>query len=494
VQAENGHDDQMAIYHATLEIVQRSAGRSATAAIAYRAAIIVADTRTGQTYDYTRKRGVLHAHLVVPGLSAPDRVAFWNQIEWHHKRGDAVTARELVVALPSEIDQAAQIAVAVAMAEAIAKQYSVAVDVCVHTPSKTGDNRNYHAHILMSACTVGEAGKLGKKCEALDPIHCSRRKIPNAAEWLRPLWEQLVNDALAQAGESARIDHRSHAARGIVDAPGKHMGPAVTDMIRKGQDSEVQQRIDDEAARHTVEVLSRQMLEADAAVAALELIAEQASADLASEQSEVDRQRIEREWAIERKRQQEAQQKAQAAAAVSEAKRQHKQQLTRARRDHAQAEKALMAAQWDEMQARTAAEKLKPAYNAAIIEQDDAGRLSAKGLAKALKAASTGRASVWERAIGAYEDACAAVQRAIEAVSKAQDAVMKAWREVMRLDPAEQAMAAQQTQQRQRPKEGARPRTPAKVAHVHQAPEPIIEIEPESEQGPQQDRDRERGG
>ena len=48
----------MAIYHLTTKPVSRSGGRSATAAIAYRAAEKIHDLSTGQTFDYTRKRGV----------------------------------------------------------------------------------------------------------------------------------------------------------------------------------------------------------------------------------------------------------------------------------------------------------------------------------------------------------------------------------------------------------------------------------------------------
>lgn len=45
----------MAIYHLSVKAISRSAGRSATAAAAYRAGCKIADERTGEIHDYSRK-------------------------------------------------------------------------------------------------------------------------------------------------------------------------------------------------------------------------------------------------------------------------------------------------------------------------------------------------------------------------------------------------------------------------------------------------------
>ena len=54
----------MASYHITCKTIGRSAGRSATAAAAYRSAERIRDMRTGEEHDYTRKRGVVHRALL----------------------------------------------------------------------------------------------------------------------------------------------------------------------------------------------------------------------------------------------------------------------------------------------------------------------------------------------------------------------------------------------------------------------------------------------
>ena len=78
----------MAIYHLSVKPVSRGGGRSATAASAYRAAELVHDHTTGQTFDYSRKRGVEHAEIVLPTEAARrdinwarDREALWNEAE-----------------------------------------------------------------------------------------------------------------------------------------------------------------------------------------------------------------------------------------------------------------------------------------------------------------------------------------------------------------------------------------------------------------------------
>lgn len=45
-----------------------------------------------------------------------------------------------------------------------------------------------------------------------------------ACERVRKLWEETANAALQEAGETATIDRRSHAARGVRQAPQRHRG------------------------------------------------------------------------------------------------------------------------------------------------------------------------------------------------------------------------------------------------------------------------------
>jgi hypothetical protein len=233
----------MSLYHLSVKVIGRSSGRSATGAAAYRAAERIFDERTGLIHDFTRKRGVEHAELLLPGDRPTKRAEFWNGVELHHKRGDAVLSREVEVALPDELTPSERRALALDFARELVYRYGVAADVAVHAPSREGDERNHHAHIMLSACTVDVGGALGKKAAALDPIYCQKHRLPNMADRERVRWAELTNLALERAGHMARVDHRSLAAQGIPRIAGSHMGPAVAGMARRGVSSLVSRRV-----------------------------------------------------------------------------------------------------------------------------------------------------------------------------------------------------------------------------------------------------------
>lgn len=237
----------MAIYHLSTKPISRSAGRSATAAAAYRAGDRITDERTGEIHDYTRKRGVKFAEIVAPaGVGDLDREALWNAAELAEKRRDARVAREFEIALPEELPATERRRIAVEFARELVDRYGVAADVAIHAPSRGGDERNHHVHILCTTRKVkrGKNGKLelGEKAS----IELSDKKraelgLPPAADEIteiRALWAQIANRTLERHGYE-HIDHRSLKDQGITDRlPQVHFGPAATRMHRRGVKSE----------------------------------------------------------------------------------------------------------------------------------------------------------------------------------------------------------------------------------------------------------------
>ena len=83
----------MAIYHCTTKTINRSSGRTAVAASAYRSGGKLKDERTGLTHDFTKKEGVAHSEII-SNLGVPiDRSDLWNMAEQAENRKDARTAR-----------------------------------------------------------------------------------------------------------------------------------------------------------------------------------------------------------------------------------------------------------------------------------------------------------------------------------------------------------------------------------------------------------------
>ena len=93
--------------HAAPKQVQRSSGRSAVAAAAYRSASRIIDDKTGEIHDYTRKQGVEYTRIYTPENApdwAKDRALLWNGVEAVEKKSNAITAREWQIAFPSEFN------------------------------------------------------------------------------------------------------------------------------------------------------------------------------------------------------------------------------------------------------------------------------------------------------------------------------------------------------------------------------------------------------
>jgi ATP-dependent exoDNAse (exonuclease V) alpha subunit len=232
----------VAIYHLSVKTISRSVGRSATAAAAYRAGVEIADKRTGEIHDYTRKGGVESAELVLPAGApkwAADRAAVWNAAEQAETRKNSTVAREFEIALPSELSADERQRLAHDFAREIVERHGCIADVAIHAPGKEGDNRNHHAHILCSTRRLTAEG-FTEKTRELD-----ERKSGLVDHW-RERFASLQNERLRENGIADRVDHRSLEAQGIDRVPTVHLGPSVVGMERRGVSSNVQQRIDAE--------------------------------------------------------------------------------------------------------------------------------------------------------------------------------------------------------------------------------------------------------
>lgn len=197
----------MASYHLSVKTIKRSAGRSATAAAAYRSASVIECDREGRMHDYTAKRGVEACFILAPDDApswAQDRAALWNAAEARETRSNSVTAREWELALPSELSDAARIDIARAFAAQLVERYGVAADVAIHAPHREGDQRNHHAHILTTTRVLSAEG-LTDKTRVLDAASTGGPEI----ETMRGYWAELQNHALELAGQEERVDHRS---------------------------------------------------------------------------------------------------------------------------------------------------------------------------------------------------------------------------------------------------------------------------------------------
>ena len=237
----------MASYHLSVKTIKRSAGRSATAAAAYRVGERIECQREGRVHDYTRKQGIEETFILAPKDApdwASDRSRLWNEAEASETRRNSVTAREWELALPSEISAEARSQITRQFAEELVSRYGVAVDVAIHAPHREGDQRNHHAHVLTSTRKL-EAGGFTAKTRVLDSAKTGGVEI----EQMRGLWAELQNRALERVGEVERVDHRSLekqrdaaqergdklSAEELDRDPELKLGPAANSMERRAK-------------------------------------------------------------------------------------------------------------------------------------------------------------------------------------------------------------------------------------------------------------------
>jgi hypothetical protein len=252
---------KMAQFHAHLKSISRADGRSATGAIAYRAACKIVDERTGLEFDFTKKQGVEHSQIFFPPgeentrPDLHDRSNLWNAVEKKETKANAQVAREFEFSLPHELNAEQRKNMVRMFCTWLAKNHGVVVDASIHAPhGKNADKRNYHAHVMFSTRRF-ENGQFTEKTREFSKRPYDEKELAkhmakggedytkrlhgrkNATELLREAYEAIGNKSLVDAGFEATLDRRSYAERGIDQEPTVHEG-AGRAMSKRGLQSD----------------------------------------------------------------------------------------------------------------------------------------------------------------------------------------------------------------------------------------------------------------
>ena len=251
----------------------------------------------GVQHDYTRKQGLVWQQVFLPDMAPAewgDREVLWNAVEEAEKTKDSRLAREFVVALPVELNRDEWIAMLTDFIRANFVAEGMCADVCIHDM----DGHNPHAHIMLTVRPLAKDGKwqnktekeylcarageergftvaefkvaqgegwekqyqykAGKKKVYMTPSAAEAqglervskypkstkygRQNPITARWnseeqlvlWRAAWANVTNQFLERDGSQERVDHRSHAERGLDEQPTIHEGVAARALGKKG--------------------------------------------------------------------------------------------------------------------------------------------------------------------------------------------------------------------------------------------------------------------
>jgi len=219
----------MAIFHHETKIVSRKAGQSVCACASYRSGEKIEDDRYGKTHDYTRKEGIVHTEILAPE-GAPDwvndRQKLWNEVERAEKRGDAQLAREVNLALPTELSREEQIQFTRDYVKDNYVSKGMIADIAIHDK----EDGNPHAHIMLTMRDIDRDGFKNKNRDWNEH---------SLATEYRKDWADRINAELEKRGIEERVDHRSNKERGLEELPTIHLGPDAHAMEKRGVQTEL---------------------------------------------------------------------------------------------------------------------------------------------------------------------------------------------------------------------------------------------------------------
>jgi hypothetical protein len=221
----------VAIAYGRAQIIGRSSGRSAVACAAYRSGQRLEDERQGITHDYERKGGIVAEGVMLP-KDAPewmrDREQLWNAVERREdrqtRRDTAQLAREFVIALPHELDDEAREYLVKNIVKEGATRKGMVADYAIHEPNRDGNDKNFHAHIMLTL----------RELDASDPDGFGNKarewNSRQALESFKGVIERETNRMLKRHGIEDGITFVLEEGK----EPQRHLGKAATQLERQG--------------------------------------------------------------------------------------------------------------------------------------------------------------------------------------------------------------------------------------------------------------------
>ena len=238
--------------HFDVKVIQRSKRQSAVASAAYQSGERLFSEYDQKQKYYSHKSEIVHTEIILPPHAPPeyaDRNTLWNAAEAIEKQWNSQLARRFVLAIPRELPRSQYADLIRDYCREFFVSKGMIADFAIHDK---GDG-NPHAHILLTMRAMDETGKWLPKSRKVYDLDENGERIRLAsgrwkshkedtvdwndqkyAEIWRQGWADTANRYLEAIGSPERLDLRSYARQGIDKIPTVHMGPAVSQLEKKG--------------------------------------------------------------------------------------------------------------------------------------------------------------------------------------------------------------------------------------------------------------------
>lgn len=244
----------MAIYHMQTRIIGRSKGQSAVASAAYRSGEKLFSEEDNRHKNYAGKQPEIEYSKILLPTHAPeqyqDRAKLWNAVQANEDKSNSQLAREIIIALPSELDTKENINLVEKYVIENFVNNGMVADINIHNK---GDG-NPHAHIMLTVRPLDERGEWGEKQKKIyqldkdgqkiyDPVKqtykCRTHKTTDwdkkeTLEKWRENWSISINIELRNKGIDDRVTHQSYEKQGIAKIPTVHLGAKAETLEKKG--------------------------------------------------------------------------------------------------------------------------------------------------------------------------------------------------------------------------------------------------------------------
>lgn len=244
-------------FQPSARILSRSRGDCAAGKAAYNARCRIENDRTGKVYSFEHLPNRVISEHFFPAANSPEwaktRAGFWNGVEQRENRTDSQLAMDWVIALPHELEANHQDALR-PLTDFIRENFQrrgYTADLAFHPAHDHGDERNFHAHLMVGIRRFEEGGQWSAKKDG----------VPNEKELgqLRERMTAKLNKHLEKHGYDIELDCRSYQDRGSDQEATLHLGKHAAALERRGIETEVGDKNRQVQARNAARELEREM-------------------------------------------------------------------------------------------------------------------------------------------------------------------------------------------------------------------------------------------